>query len=65
MKWIFISLACGVVGFMMYSTYSSINSQLQSSALGKPGPVITSPTSKVSVEKIEKTLSDTQNQIKK
>ena len=50
---------------MMYSTYSSINSQLQSSALGKPEPVISSPASNISVEKVEKTLTDTQNQIKK
>jgi hypothetical protein len=50
---------------MMYSTYSSINSQLQSSALGQHDTLSPPPESKISVEKIEKTLSDTKNQIKK
>ncbi|MFA6080700.1 MAG: hypothetical protein WC753_04480 [Candidatus Gracilibacteria bacterium] len=63
MKWIIISIACGVVGFMMYSTYSSISTQLESSAIGTK-PAAPAPA-KVSVEKVEKTLIDTKNQIKK
>ncbi len=48
---------------MAYSAYDSINIQLQSSVLGKGTP--TPPTSKnVTVEKIEKTLTDTMNQTK-
>ncbi len=61
MKWIFITLAAGVLGFMAYSTYSSINTQLQSSAIGNGGPAVTS-SQNVSVEKVEKTLTDTKNQ---
>jgi len=63
MKWIFIILAGGLLVFMAYSAYDSINIQLQSSVLGKGTP--TPPTSKnVTVEKIEKTLTDTKNQTK-
>lgn len=48
---------------MAYSTYSSINMQLQSSAIGNGKPAA-APTKNVSVEKIEKTLTDTQKQAK-
>jgi hypothetical protein len=61
MKWIFIFLASGILAFMAYSTYSTINTQLQSSAIGKP--VIATPE-KVTVEKIEGTVSDVQNPTK-
>lgn len=63
MKWIFIILAGGALAFMAYSAYSSINIQLQSSVLGKGVPASTAPKN-VSVEKIEKTLTDTKNQSK-
>ncbi len=63
MKWIFIIVAWGILVFMAYSTYSSINMQLQSSAIGNGKPAA-APTKNVSVEKIEKTLTDTQKQAK-
>lgn len=63
MKWIFIILAGWVLAFMAYSTYSSINFQLQSSAIGNKKPAPTPPAKNVTVEKIEKTL-DTAKQIK-
>lgn len=61
MKWIIITLAGGILVFMAYSTYTSINTQLQSSAIGNAGPAVV-PTQNVSVEKIEKTLTETKNQ---
>jgi hypothetical protein len=60
MKWIFITLAGGVLVFMAYSTYSSINLQLKSSAISQnwsAAPV----KPKTSVEKIEKTITNTKN----
>ena len=61
MKWIIITLAGGILVFMAYSTYSSINFQLKSSAINNAGPAVV-PSQNVSVEKIEKTLTDTKNQ---
>ncbi|MEI6711308.1 MAG: hypothetical protein WCK88_03660 [bacterium] len=46
---------------MAYSTYMSINTQLQSSAIANPGPAVV-PSQNISVEKVEKTLTDTKNQ---
>ncbi len=46
---------------MAYSTYSSINFQLKSSAINNAGPAI-NQTQKVSVDTVEKTVTETKNQ---
>lgn len=61
MKWIFITLAWGVLVFMAYSTYSSINIQLKSSAINRASPVV-KPKQNTSIEKIEKTVQSTKTQ---
>jgi len=61
MKWIFITLAGGVLIFMAYSTYSSINFQLKSSAINNAGPAVVPPKSPT-VENLEKTINETKNQ---
>jgi hypothetical protein len=43
MKWILITIAGGILALMVYSTYSSINTQLQSSAIGNAGSIIVMP----------------------
>lgn len=53
-----------MLAFMAYSTYSSINFQLQSSAIGNKKPLPES-TKNVSVEKLEKTITDAQQQTNK
>lgn len=60
MKWIILTIAGGVLVFMAYSTYTSINAQLQSSAIGNTTTV--APKQKATVEKIQKTITDTKKQ---
>jgi len=58
MKWIFITLAGGVLVFMAYSTYSSINVQLKSSAISGVSKAV-APKKNTTIEKVENTVSNT------
>lgn len=62
MKWIFITIAGGILIFMVYSTYSSINMQLKSSAINNAGPAVVNQPQKVSTDTVEKTLIEAKNQ---